>query len=93
MIAKGYMPLLGLCMVGWINLAQNQSPYLLKKMVNFWKVQLVNYIDLHWFPPYLFHVIYGTSRVFFFFLKHLSKKIIKYFFLHYDMDLWKNVHN
>jgi hypothetical protein len=47
MIAKGYMPLLGLCMVGWINLAQNQSPYLLKKMVNFWKVQLVNYIDLH----------------------------------------------
>jgi hypothetical protein len=34
-------------MVGWTNLLQNQSPYLLKKMVKFWKLQcfILVYID------------------------------------------------
>jgi hypothetical protein len=41
----------GLCANGWINLPQNQSPYLFKIMVKIWKLQLI-YISLHVF----FHI-------------------------------------
>ncbi len=66
---------------GWTNLSQNQSPYILKILIRFWKLQLV-YIDfLHYFSMSLC-LIYNFS-----FFKHVNKNIIKHFFLQYDMNL------
>jgi hypothetical protein len=41
---------------------KTKVPIYSKKKVRIWKLQLV-YINLHWFPPYFFHVINDTFRV------------------------------
>jgi hypothetical protein len=73
-------------MIGWTNLLHNQNSYLLKKVIKIWKLQLVYTDFLH-----ISSMSLMAHLEFFNFSKNLSKKIIKYFFLQYDIDLWKNV--